>query len=84
MMFGARSTTGEDAAPVSPIGSSQDTGSERRTSRPLVYDQRLNPSALFAHHDNSSRVSMQDQQDYSRPLGLANPEFSRTYSFDSR
>lgn len=83
MMFGAASAT-EGIAPAGPLGSGSDSGSDKRLSKPLVYDQRLNPTALWVHHDNGSRVSMQDQQDYSRPLGLANPDFARTYSFDSR
>ena len=82
MMFGAGAAV-EGVSPVSPLSSSQDNISSRRHSKPLVYDQRLNPSALFANAEaNGSRVSMQDQQDYSRPLGVANPEFRS--SFDSR
>lgn len=82
MMFGAGATV-EGVSPVSPLGSSQDNISNPRHSRPLVYDQRLNPSALFANAEwNGSRVSMQDQQDYSRPLGVANPDYRS--SFDSR
>jgi cell wall integrity and stress response component len=74
---------GATVEPSSPLGTSQDNISSRRHSRPLVYDQRLNPSALFANQEaNSSRVSIQDQQDYSRPLGIANPDFRA--SFDSR
>ncbi|TKX22786.1 WSC domain-containing protein 4 [Elsinoe australis] len=50
----------------------------RRNSRPLVYDQRLNPAALMENWQaNSSRTSvgtMQDQRDYSRPLGVTNPD----------
>lgn len=57
--------------PTSPDGS-------RRNSRPLVYDQRLNPAALMQHWEmNGSRASigtMQDQRDYSRPLGVTNPD----------
>ncbi|GAB7360131.1 hypothetical protein MBLNU230_g7894t1 [Neophaeotheca triangularis] len=82
--------------PTGPLGSSHGTdgastvmggasaaGSQRRHSRPLVYDQRLNPSALFASHEaNGSRVSVQDNQDYSRPLGIANPDIRP--SFESR
>ena len=80
MMFGP----GVTVEPVSPLGSSQDNvSSSRRHSKPMVYDQRLNPSALFANADaNGSRVSIQDQHDYSRPLGVANPDFRA--SFDSR
>jgi len=88
MMFGA-GLEAEGVATAGPLGGAGDGGngsqeavSERRASRPFVYDQRLNPSALFANHDNGSRVSMQDQQDYSRPLGVANPD--TRYSFDSR
>lgn len=85
MMFGAGAATdGVQAAGPLASGSrdGDGSGSERRPSRPLVYDQRLNPSALFANFDNGSRVSMQDGADYSRPLGVANPDFR--YSFDSR
>lgn len=81
-LFGG-STLADGVSPVSPLGNSQDNVSSRRHSKPMVYDQRLNPSALFAHQDaNGSRVSMQDQQDYSRPLGVVNPDL-RT-SFESR
>lgn len=68
---------GEGVSPVSPLGGgggSQYADSQRRHSRPMVYDQRLNPSALFANHDNGSRVSIQDNADYSRPLGVMNPD----------
>lgn len=91
MLFGGGGAAGgagagEAVSPVSPLGSSydRDDGYPRRYSRPLVYDQRLNPSALFANAEgNASRVSIQDQQDYSRPLGIANPDFARP-SFESR
>ncbi|TKA82786.1 hypothetical protein B0A55_01778 [Friedmanniomyces simplex] len=73
-------------SPVSPLGSSHDNdndGDRRYSGRPMVYDQRLNPSALFANAEaNGSRVSMQDQRDYSRPLGVANPD--PRPSFESR
>lgn len=85
MLFGAGAAA-EGVDPVSPLGSSADNvsaGTGRRHSKPLVYDQRLNPSALFANADaNGSRVSIQDQNDYSRPLGVANPDMRA--SFDSR
>lgn len=81
-LFGG-STLAEGVSPVSPLGSSQENVSSRRHSKPMVHDQRLNPSALFAHQDaNGSRVSMQDQQDYSRPLGVVNPDLRP--SFESR
>lgn len=72
-------TGAEGVSPVSPLDSSHsnDSGKSAR-----VYDQRLNPSALFANHENGSRISMQDQQDYSRPLGVMNPD--PRASFDSR
>ncbi|RMY01114.1 hypothetical protein D0868_08652 [Hortaea werneckii] len=79
MMFGAGGA-GDGISPVSPLGSSHD--SQRRHSRPMVYDQRLNPSALFANHDNGSRISIQDNNDYSRPLGVTNPD--PRPSFESR
>lgn len=70
MLFGAGGVAGEGVSPVSPLGSlhgSADGPGERRSSRPMVYDQRLNPSTLFANAEaNGSRVSMQDQLDYSR------------------
>lgn len=69
-------------SPVSPLDSSH-SGSTRRPSKPMVYDQRLNPSALFANQEaNGSRISMQDTQDYSRPLGVMNPD--PRASFESR
>ncbi|KAK5174742.1 uncharacterized protein LTR77_001825 [Saxophila tyrrhenica] len=80
-MMGAGATV----EPSSPLGGSQNnlSDSARRSSRPMVYDQRLNPSALFANQEaNGSRISIQDQQDYSRPLGVANPDYRP--SFDSR
>jgi cell wall integrity and stress response component len=61
---------------TAPIPNSPD--GDRRNSRPLVYDQRLNPAALMEHWErNGSRASigtMQDQRDYSRPLGVTNPD----------
>jgi len=47
----------------------------RQNSRPMIYDQRLNPNALMNH--NGSRVSVNtidDRQDYSRPLNVTNPD----------
>ena len=44
----------------------------RRTSMPLVHDQRLNPAALYSPaHENGSHVSVasfRDDRDYSRPV----------------
>ncbi|CAK4031065.1 Cell wall integrity and stress response component 4 [Lecanosticta acicola] len=69
----------DGVSPVSPL----DSNDTRRGSQPMVYDQRLNPSVLFANQEaNGSRISMQDQQDYSRPLGVVNPDPRE--SFDSR
>ncbi|KAF2862449.1 hypothetical protein K470DRAFT_212791 [Piedraia hortae CBS 480.64] len=69
----------EGIHPTRSFGSSHGTGD----FRPMVYDQRLNPSALFAHvGGNGSRVSIQDQQDFSRPLAVRNPDI-RT-SIESR
>ncbi|KAG8624240.1 hypothetical protein KVT40_007307 [Elsinoe batatas] len=68
---------------VSAPGGVYDASSHasRRNSRPLVYDQRLNPAAIMQDWEgNGSRTSigtMQDQRDYSRPLGIANPDMER-------
>lgn len=65
-------------SPVSPAGVAGSDGLARRDSRPLFYDQRLNPAALMQHWENNgSRTSigtMQDQRDYSRPLNVTNPD----------
>lgn len=81
MLFGLGA---EGVSPTSPLGSSHgESSSSRRPSKPMVYDQRLNPSALFSNSEaNGSRISMQDTQDYSRPLGIANPD--PRPSFESR
>ncbi|KAM3416870.1 hypothetical protein BST61_g8458 [Cercospora zeina] len=81
MLFGPGASEGVN--PASPLGSSHGSDNSRRMSKPMVYDQRLNPSALFANSEaNGSRISMQDQQDYSRPLGVVNPD--PRPSFESR
>jgi cell wall integrity and stress response component len=68
LLGGQASVTGIDSSYeiVSPI-------SERRNSKPLVFDQRLNPNA-FMQHDDGSRTSvltMQDNQDYTRTLNVS-------------
>lgn len=66
-------TFGPDSAAT--FGSSQ-MSDARRNSRPMFVDNRLNPNALMAHV-NSSRSSvgtLQDNQDYSRPLEVRNPD----------
>ncbi|RMZ83572.1 hypothetical protein DV738_g1123, partial [Chaetothyriales sp. CBS 135597] len=40
----------------------------------LGTDQRLNPWALYGQEDRLSNVSLQDNQDYSRQLRVANPD----------
>ncbi|KAK6437393.1 hypothetical protein LTR95_006413 [Oleoguttula sp. CCFEE 5521] len=83
----------EGIAPVSPLaaggyassGHSYGQESSRRYSRPLVYDQRLNPSALWANAEaNGSRVSIQDHADYSRSvggrLGVVNPDTRSSFA----
>jgi hypothetical protein len=43
--------------------------------RSLGTDQRLNPYAIYAHEEaHLSSVSLQDNQDYSRQLRIANPD----------
>jgi cell wall integrity and stress response component len=77
LFAGAAGASDYGVSPSSPLGP-QSHGSaslyqmdSRRHSKPLVYDQRLNPSALFANADaNGSRISMADNTDYSRPLDL--------------
>lgn len=71
----------ENDSPISAVGAGLydiSTHDSRINSRPLVYDQRLNPAALMSNWDlNGSRTSvntMQDQRDYSRPLGITNPD----------
>lgn len=67
-------------SPISAPGATYDRSGSlaRSNSRPLVYDQRLNPAALMENWQmNGSRSSvntMQDQRDYSRPLGITNPD----------
>lgn len=55
-----------DHESISPI-------SERRNSRPLYYDQRLNPSALMVHDNgsHSSFMTMEDNRDYTRTLNVS-------------
>lgn len=51
------------------------TSSNGIDRRSLGTDQRLNPYALFAHEEaRLSSVSLQDNQDYSRQLRIANPD----------
>jgi cell wall integrity and stress response component len=57
-----------DSDNTSPV-----SGSDRRNSRPYLYDQRLNPSAIMTM-DNASRgsfVSMDDSRDYGRTLNVS-------------
>ncbi|KIW47393.1 hypothetical protein, variant 1 [Exophiala oligosperma] len=51
------------------------TGSSGLDRRSLATDQRLNPYALYFHDEGQvSNVSLQDNQDYSRQLRVANPD----------
>jgi len=54
---------------ISPI-------SERRNSRPLFYDQRLNPTALMDLDNGShtSIITIEDNRDYTRTLNVRNPD----------
>ncbi|KAI9665134.1 MAG: hypothetical protein M1831_002144 [Alyxoria varia] len=57
-------------------GGSQMSLNPNRLSRPIFMDNRLNPHAIM-QHPNASRSSMstlQDNQDYSRPLHIRNPD----------
>ena len=97
LLGGGAASSGEAVYPASPLaggvgigvgigqtGNGSGGNSHRSGSGSgRLYDQRLNPSALFANPEaNRSSVSMQDQQDYSRPLGVVNPD--PRPSFDSR
>lgn len=60
-----------DSESISPI-----SASDRRSSRPYIFDQRLNPNAIMVL-DNTSRgsiASMDDSQDYGRQLKIRNPD----------
>jgi len=50
--------------------------SDRRNSRPLFYDQRLNPSALMDLDNGShaSIITIEDNRDYTRTLNIRNPD----------
>jgi cell wall integrity and stress response component len=66
--FNRRTSRHMDAESVSPI-----SGSDRRSSRPYIFDQRLNPSAIMAM-DNGSRgsfASLDDSRDYGRELNVS-------------
>ncbi|KAL9097470.1 MAG: hypothetical protein Q9165_000366 [Trypethelium subeluteriae] len=69
--MGASAAMGESA----PHSASTATA-ERRNSRLMFVDSRLNPNALMMG-DNGSQTSigtMQDNRDYTRPLGVTNPD----------
>lgn len=59
----------DNAESISPI-------SERRNSRPLFYDQRLNPTALMEMDNGShaSIITIEDNRDYTRTLNVRNPD----------
>ena len=49
-------------------------GSDRNSTH-MTVDQRLNPWAIYSNEDSrASNVSLQDNQDYSRQLRVANPD----------
>ncbi|GME40959.1 hypothetical protein GTA08_BOTSDO00544 [Neofusicoccum parvum] len=59
--------------------------SERRNSRPLFHDQRLNPEQ-FMSLDNGSHasiISIEDNRDYTRTLNVRNPDPPERASRDS-
>jgi cell wall integrity and stress response component len=59
----SNSNAGESIFPVA----------ERHGSRPMVFDQRLNPNAIMHHDDrsNTSFLSMEDNRDYTRTLNVS-------------
>lgn len=68
--FGGRDTGPNSQETISPM-------SQRRNSQPMFIDNRLNPNAM-TQHPNASKSSvstLQDNQDYSRPvLTIRNPD----------
>lgn len=65
---------GDGPQSAATLGSEMSEG--KRLSRPMFVDDRLNPNALM-QHANASRTSvgtLQDNQDYSRPLKVRNPD----------
>ncbi|KAF2107152.1 hypothetical protein BDV96DRAFT_306056 [Lophiotrema nucula] len=70
-----------DNTSISPI-----SASDRRSSRPVLFDQRLNPSAIMIL-DNGSRgsfASLDDSHDYGRALNVTNPDPYPRDSVDTR
>lgn len=66
--------TGNGPDSAHTVGSSM--SENRRYSRPMFVDNRLNPNALMPA-ENPSRTSigtLRDEQDYSRPLEVKNPD----------
>lgn len=66
--FNRNSRMMHDGDSISPV-----SGSDRRSSRPYIFDQRLNPSAIMTF-DNTSRgsfASMDDSRDYGRTLNVS-------------
>jgi hypothetical protein len=64
----------QDTDSISPM----ESGSDRRSSRPYIFDQRLNPSAIMTL-DNASRgsvASLDDSRDYGRTLNVSVPHIS--------
>lgn len=57
----------QDTDSISPV-----SGSDRRSSRPYILDQRLNPSAIMTldNHSRGSFVSLDDSRDYGRTLNV--------------
>lgn len=66
---GGLSSQGEDHR------STNNTLNSDRASTHMTVDQRLNPWAIYSNEDSrASNVSLQDNQDYSRQLRVANPD----------
>lgn len=57
----------QDSDSISPI-----SASDKRSSRPYIFDQRLNPSAIMTFENTSrgSFASMDDSRDYGRTLNV--------------
>ncbi|KAI9706867.1 MAG: hypothetical protein M1820_004646 [Bogoriella megaspora] len=72
----SRQPSGGTSGIMDPTPVSASTADNKRNSRHMFVDSRLDPKALMAG-DNGSRTSIgtiQDNMDYTRRLGITNPD----------
>lgn len=71
----ARTNTGGFSPGDDSRSAGAGTFNSDRNSTHMTVDQRLNPWAIYSNEDSRvSNVSLQDNQDYSRQLRVANPD----------